>query len=90
MHIHLQGIARFVRGHLGPLDGSGVGQDPVLLTPAQVSDLLQVPVRTVYKRAEEGEWEHVKLGRSLRFRREYIMDLIGRSTRGGDARGRND
>lgn len=44
----------------------------LLLTADDLADLLGVHVQWVYKQVRRGRIPHVKLGRSLRFRREAI------------------
>jgi excisionase family DNA binding protein len=45
---------------------------PIALTAQQVSDLLQIPVWTVYEMAKDGRLPGVKIGRHVRFSRKRI------------------
>ncbi len=47
-----------------------------VLTPSQVAALLQIHVKTVYRLTEEGVLPGNRVGRSWRFRKSHILDLV--------------
>jgi excisionase family DNA binding protein len=47
-----------------------------ILTPSQVAALLQIHVKTVYRLTEEGVIPGSRVGRSWRFRKSHILDLV--------------
>ena len=59
------------------LDGvrRGLTRDEVM-TAGEVSDLLGIPVSTVYYLARRGELPHSRLGRSYRFLRPRLEELL--------------
>jgi excisionase family DNA binding protein len=50
---------------------------PIALTAHQVSELLQIPVWTVYEMAKDGRLPGIKIGRHVRFSRQRIEALFG-------------
>jgi excisionase family DNA binding protein len=61
---------------------SGLTRDQVM-TAAEVAELLQLPVSTVYYLARRGEIPACRFGRAWRFLRPRIEELLGRGTVGG-------
>lgn len=51
-----------------------------IMTPSEVADLLKIHLKTVYKLAEKGVIPGNRIGRSWRFSRNEVMDLV--SSRG--------
>ncbi len=49
-----------------------------IITPIEVASLLRIHVKTVYRLAEEGVIPGKKIGRSWRFRRSSVLELISR------------
>ncbi len=49
-----------------------------IITPTEVASLLRIHVKTVYRLAEEGLIPGKKIGRSWRFRRSSVLELISR------------
>ncbi len=49
-----------------------------IITPIEVASLLRIHVKTVYRLAEEGLIPGKKIGRSWRFRRSSVLELISR------------
>ncbi len=47
-----------------------------ILTPSQVAALLQIHVKTVYRLTEEGVIPGNRIGRSWRFSKMDILDLV--------------
>jgi len=47
-----------------------------ILTPSQVAELLQIHVKTVYRLADEGLIPGNKIGRSWRFNKKNILELV--------------
>lgn len=47
-----------------------------ILTPFQVAKLLKVHVKTVYKLAKEGTIAGSRIGRSWRFSKSQLMNLL--------------
>jgi excisionase family DNA binding protein len=47
-----------------------------ILTPSQVAALLQIHVKTVYRLTMEGVIPGNRIGRSWRFRKSNILDLL--------------
>lgn len=54
-----------------------------LLTPRQISELLQVELSTVYKRSHMGLLPHVKMGRSIRFIEQEVEQRVKQRVRKG-------
>lgn len=55
---------------------------PLLLdTPRTQQELGGVSRQTIYRLVEDGKLRRVKLGRSVRFRREDVLALIEEATR---------
>lgn len=59
-----------------------------ILTPSQVADLLQIHVKTVYRLTEEGVIPGNRIGRSWRFNKMEILDLVSNKHRKRSMRGR--
>ncbi len=49
-----------------------------IITPIEVASLLRIHVKTVYRLAEEGLIPGKKIGRSWRFRRSSVLELMSR------------
>jgi len=49
-----------------------------IMTPSQVAELLKIHVKTVYKLAREGIIVGNRIGRSWRFSKSHILDLLFR------------
>lgn len=47
-----------------------------IITPAQVAELLKIHVKTVYRLAREGVIAGNRIGRSWRFSKNHILDLL--------------
>lgn len=47
-----------------------------ILTPLQVAELLKIHVKTVYKLAKEGTLAGNRIGRSWRFSKRQLMELL--------------
>ncbi len=47
-----------------------------IITPTEVASLLRIHVKTVYRLAEEGLIPGKKIGRSWRFRKSSVLELI--------------
>ena len=52
-----------------------------ILTPAEVAAILRIHVRTVYKLVEEGVIPGNRIGRSWRFSKKDILDLVSNRKR---------
>ena len=52
-----------------------------ILTPSQVAALLQIHVKTVYRLTEEGIIPGNRIGRSWRFNKMDILDLVSNKQR---------
>ncbi|MBI2360961.1 MAG: helix-turn-helix domain-containing protein [Deltaproteobacteria bacterium] len=50
-----------------------------ILTPLQVAELLKIHVKTVYKLAKEGTLTGCRIGRSWRFEKRQLMQLLSAS-----------
>jgi excisionase family DNA binding protein len=50
------------------------------MTPSEVADMLKIHLKTVYKLAEKGVIPGNRIGRSWRFSRSDVMELV--SSRG--------
>jgi excisionase family DNA binding protein len=46
------------------------------MTPSEVADLLKIHLKTVYKLAEKGVIPGNRIGRSWRFSRSDVMELV--------------
>lgn len=53
-----------------------------VLTPAQVASLLQIHVKTVYRLADEGTIPGTKIGRSWRFNKDNILEMLSTKPKG--------
>ncbi len=49
-----------------------------IITPIEVASLLRIHVKTVYRLAEDGLIPGKKIGRSWRFRKSSVLELISR------------
>jgi len=47
-----------------------------IITPTEVAALLRIHVKTVYRLAEDGLIPGKKIGRSWRFRKSSVLELI--------------
>ncbi len=47
-----------------------------IMTPSEVADLLKIHLKTVYKLAEKGVIPGNRIGRSWRFSRNDVMELV--------------
>ena len=50
-----------------------------IMTPSEVADLLKIHLKTVYKLAEKGVIPGNRIGRSWRFSRNEVMELVSSS-----------
>jgi excisionase family DNA binding protein len=55
-----------------------------IITPAEVASLLRIHVKTVYRLAEEGLIPGKKIGRSWRFRKSSVLELISHEEQIGE------
>jgi excisionase family DNA binding protein len=61
-----------------------------IITPADVATLLKMHLKTVYKLAEKGVIPGKRVGRSWRFNRNEVLDLVCRKSNGNpEASGAN-
>ena len=47
-----------------------------IITPSQVAELLKIHVKTVYRLAREGVIAGNRIGRSWRFSKNHILELL--------------
>lgn len=77
---HLGGMATappYIQPPIGSAPGrAGLTRDQVM-TAREVADLLQLPVSTVYELARRGEIPARRLGRTWRFLRPRLEELLG-------------
>ena len=57
-----------------------------MLSPEQVSEILQVKVSTIYQWTHQWFIPHIKVGRFVRFNETEILKWLSRNERKGDAR----
>ena len=55
-----------------------------IITPTEVASLLRIHVKTVYRLAEEGLIPGKKIGRSWRFRKSSVLELISHEEQVGE------
>ena len=61
-----------------------------IMTPSEVADLLKIHLKTVYKLAEKGVIPGNRIGRSWRFSRSDVMELVSsRVNLSADSNGRS-
>ncbi|TAJ77559.1 DNA-binding protein [bacterium] len=64
-----------------------------IITPSQVAELLKIHVKTVYRLAREGVIAGNRIGRSWRFSKSHILELLfnqqGKPPAGQDSKGMN-
>ncbi len=53
---------------------------PPALTAEQVSEILQIPAKTVYDLGVRGKLPRVKLGRTVRFPKVGILEILNPSS----------
>ncbi|MGB7949263.1 MAG: helix-turn-helix domain-containing protein [Candidatus Binatia bacterium] len=53
-----------------------------IMTPSEVAALLKIPLKTVYKLAERGVIPGNRIGRSWRFSRSDVMELVSSKAMG--------
>ena len=58
-----------------------------IITPADVAALLKMHLKTVYKLAEQGVIPGKRVGRSWRFNRSDVLELVSRKPNGNPERG---
>ena len=49
-----------------------------IMTPSEVAELFKIHVKTVYKLARQGALSGVRVGRSWRFSRARVLDLLAK------------
>lgn len=49
---------------------------PTLLTAPELAALLKLPVARIYRLAREGQLPHFKVGRSVRFDHEAVLESM--------------
>jgi len=59
-----------------------------ILTPSQVAALLQIHIKTVYRLTEEGVIPGNRIGRSWRFNKMEILDLVSNKQKKRSVHGR--
>lgn len=59
-----------------------VAREPALMRPQEAADYLQLSVHTVRIWAQQGKLPCVKLGTSLRFKREALDEWIAKNEQG--------
>ncbi len=57
---------------------------PYLLTYAEAAEILGVKAQTMRNWVSKGKISYVKIGRSVRFRRDQLNDFIEQSTKKGE------
>lgn len=60
-----------------------------VLTSSQVAALLQIHVKTVYRLTEDGTIPGNRVGRSWRFRKSRILDLVSNRQRKRSRQGKS-
>ena len=64
-----------------------------IMTPSQVAELLKIHVKTVYRLAREGVIAGNRIGRSWRFSKNHILELLfnqqGKLPAGRESKGMN-
>ncbi len=70
------GMATTFDMHSPPVARRGLTRDEVM-TAREVADLLALPVSTVYELARRGELPACRLGRTWRFLRPRLEELLG-------------
>ena len=53
-----------------------------IMTPSEVASLLKIHLKTVYKLAEKGVIPGSRIGRSWRFSRNDVLELVSSRTMG--------
>lgn len=57
---------------------------PILMTPEQVCEVLQISKGSFYKRAWRGELPIIKMGGLLRVKRDNLLNHLDKNSRGGN------
>ncbi|MGE5818829.1 MAG: helix-turn-helix domain-containing protein [Deltaproteobacteria bacterium] len=60
-----------------------------ILTPAEVAVLFKMHLKTVYKLAEKGVIPGKRVGRSWRFNRNDVLELVSSKSKGSFQEGAN-
>ncbi len=61
-----------------------------IMTPSEVAALLKIHLKTVYKLAERGVIPGNRIGRSWRFSRNDVLELVSSKAMGLSDNGEND
>jgi len=61
-----------------------------IMTPSEVASLLKIHLKTVYKLAERGVIPGNRIGRSWRFSRNDVLELVSSKSMGLSDNGDND
>jgi excisionase family DNA binding protein len=61
-----------------------------IMTPSEVATLLKIHLKTVYKLAEKGVIPGNRIGRSWRFSRSDVLELVSSKSMGLSDNGDND
>lgn len=61
-----------------------------IMTPSEVAALLKIHLKTVYKLAEKGVIPGSRIGRSWRFSRNDVLELVSSRTMGMADSGENE
>jgi excisionase family DNA binding protein len=61
-----------------------------IMTPSEVAALLKIHLKTVYKLAEKGVIPGSRIGRSWRFSRNDVLELVSSRTMGMPDNGESD
>lgn len=61
-----------------------------IMTPSEVAALLKIHLKTVYKLAERGVIPGNRIGRSWRFSRSDVLELVSSKSMGLSDNGEND
>ena len=61
-----------------------------IMTPSEVATLLKIHLKTVYKLAEKGVIPGSRIGRSWRFSRNDVLELVSSRTMGMPDNGESD
>ncbi len=61
-----------------------------IMTPCEVAALLKIHLRTVYKLAERGVIPRSRIGRSRRFSRNNVLELVSSTAMSLSDNGDND
>lgn len=78
----------YMKGEVNRMTNEETANNDEVMTAAETSELLRVPIDTLYRLAREGKVPALRIGRGLRFSRSTLLEML-RQRPGASATSRN-